>query len=87
MNLKRLSVFLKGALSCLPSHYSNQEQNRLMLLYFVLGAHDLTDNLSFDPEEVTNIINWVYSQQVLPDKDEPGMKFKTKKTQNFLFSY
>lgn len=72
VDFKRLLVFLKGALSCLPSHYANQEQNRLMLLYFVLGAHDLSNNLP-DEKEAKDIIDWVYSQQVLPDKDNPGI--------------
>jgi len=71
IDIKKLSYFLKGALSCLPSHYANQEQNRLMLLYFVLGSHDLTNNLPTDENEVKSIIDWVYSQQVVPDKDEP----------------
>ena len=72
INQKRLAFFLKGALSCLPSHYANQEQNRLMLLYFVLGARDLTHGLPTDEGEVKGIIDWVYSQQLVPDEANPG---------------
>ena len=72
IDLKKLNFFLTGALSCLPSHYANQEQNRLMLLYFVMGAKDLTNTLPSDSEEITGIIDWIYSQQLIPDKDKPG---------------
>ena len=72
LDLKKLTFFLKGALSCLPSHYANQEQNRLMLLYFVLGAQDLTQLLCPDADEAKSIIDWVYSQQLIPDRESPG---------------
>ena len=73
VDLKKLRFFLTGALSCLPSHYANQEQNRLMLLYFVLGSKDLTNTLPEVEEEKKAIIDWVYSQQLIPDKDDSCM--------------
>mmetsp|Transcript_772 Transcript_772/g.1187 ORF Transcript_772/g.1187 Transcript_772/m.1187 type:complete len:345 (+) Transcript_772:28-1062(+) len=73
VDLKKLRFFLTGALSCLPSHYANQEQNRLMLLYFVLGSKDLTNTLPEVEEEKKAIIDWVYSQQLIPDKDDSSL--------------
>ena len=66
--------FLKAAQQCLPSRYADQEQNRLMLLYFIIAAKDLTKNLPNEAES-KEIIDWIYSLQVLPDKNDPSILY------------
>ena len=68
-----LHRFLHAAQQCLPSRYADQEQNRLMLLYFIIAANDLTKNLP-NEKDSKEIIDWIYSLQVLPDKNDPSIK-------------
>jgi hypothetical protein len=63
--------FLQGCLRLLPSSYASQDPNRLTLLYFIVSSLDLFDALELLKDKPA-IIDWIYSLQVLPDKDDPG---------------
>mmetsp|Transcript_52 Transcript_52/g.177 ORF Transcript_52/g.177 Transcript_52/m.177 type:complete len:366 (+) Transcript_52:52-1149(+) len=73
LDLKLLKRFMCGSLQCLPTAYSSQESNRLMLLYFIVASHDLMDELEMLDRTVGKeaLVNWIYSQQVLPDSKDP----------------
>lgn len=47
-----------------------QDGNRVTLLYFVISSLDILGEM--DKVNKKQIIDYVYSLQVLPDKDNPG---------------
>jgi len=55
----------------LPGPYASQDSNRLTLAYFVISALDVLDHL--EKVDKARVIDWVYSMQITPDKDDPGM--------------
>jgi geranylgeranyl transferase type-1 subunit beta len=63
--------YLQGCMRLLPASYAAQESNRLTLLYFVVSGLDILDQLDVLKNK-ESIIDWIYSLQVLPDKNEPG---------------
>jgi geranylgeranyl transferase type-1 subunit beta len=67
---KLLPKFLHHMLNVLPSPYSGQDANRATLMYFVVGALDIT-GLSSELNK-KQIIDYIYNLQVLPDKNLPG---------------
>lgn len=73
LNLRLLKRFMCGSLQCLPTAYSSQESNRLMLLYFIVASHDLMDELAMLDDTIGKkaLVEWIYSQQVLPDAEDP----------------
>jgi geranylgeranyl transferase type-1 subunit beta len=65
--------YLLHCLSHLPQPYTSQDPNRLTLAYFVISGLDILQSLhTIDKQK---IIDWIYSMQVLPDKDDPGLFF------------
>jgi hypothetical protein len=62
--------YLLRSLSLLPQPYSSQDPNRLTLAYFIVAGLDILQAL--DTIDKTKIVDWIYSLQILPDKNEPG---------------
>eukprot|EP00246_Nothoceros_aenigmaticus_P012022 TRINITY_DN353_c0_g1_i5.p1 TRINITY_DN353_c0_g1~~TRINITY_DN353_c0_g1_i5.p1 ORF type:complete len:108 (+),score=0.17 TRINITY_DN353_c0_g1_i5:185-508(+) len=56
--------FLLRMLHELPEPYQGQETNRLSLAYFVMSGLDILDALN--EVSAPDIVDWVYSLQVLP---------------------
>lgn len=72
INERLLDKFLNMGLQCLPFAYVSQENNRLMLLYFIIGSYDIRGKINILDEHKENFIKWIYSQQLLPDSEDPG---------------
>jgi len=68
LSKKRHIDFLLRMLRSLPSPYASQDSNHLTLIYFVISGLDLL-GYQFSAEERERIIRFVYSLQLLPDKD------------------
>ncbi|XP_070543035.1 geranylgeranyl transferase type-1 subunit beta-like [Ptychodera flava] len=64
--------FFSRCLQVLPEQYSSLDTNRLTIAFFALSGLDLLNALDTIEEEKQDIINWIYSLQVLPDKDDRG---------------
>ena len=62
-------AFFKRCMQVMPSAYQSQEVNRLTLSYFIISGLDILGKIDMVDKEKT--IDWIYSLQVLPDKDEP----------------
>ena len=84
VNDKLLDRFLNMGLQCLPFAYVSQENNRLMLLYFIIGGYDIRGKISELDQHKENFINWIYSQQLLPDPSDPGW-FLSSITQTHIY--
>jgi len=52
-----------------PALYASQDPNKLTLVYFVIASHELLGHLDKLPKQ--QVIDWIYSLQVVPDKDDP----------------
>ena len=61
-------------MSVMPSRYQAQEVNRLTLAYFIISGLDVLGRLEKVNREKT--IDWIYSLQVLPDKEDPSKDFQ-----------
>jgi geranylgeranyl transferase type-1 subunit beta len=73
INFELHKEYLLRCHSLLPQPYSSQDPNRLTLAYFVISGLDILQSLhKIDRQK---IIDWIYSMQVLPDKDDPGSFF------------
>ena len=46
---------------------------RMTLAFFALSGLDLLGALGEVEHMKTDIIDWIYAQQILPDKDNPGI--------------
>lgn len=54
---------------------------RMTVLYFALSGLDLLEGLELEETERRQIINWIYSLQILPTED----KGKDRKNYNVLY--
>jgi geranylgeranyl transferase type-1 subunit beta len=61
--------FLRACYDIMPQPYESQDNNRLTLLYFVLGSLDLLGKLDDVVKDKQKAIDWIYSLQVLPPKN------------------
>lgn len=68
INYIGLQTYLKHCIGVLPDRYKSQESNRLTLVYFTVSAFDLLDKLELLQSQRDDIIDMVYSLQVLPDE-------------------
>jgi len=75
--------FLQGCLRLLPSSYAAQDPNRLTLLYFVVSGLDVLNSLELIKDK-TSVIDWIYSLQILPDKDNPRTSLHSVQSQQLL---
>lgn len=69
LSLKRHVRFFKMCLQALPSSYSSLDTSRLTVAFFALSGLDVLNSLDVIESEKKDIINWIYSLQVLPDPD------------------
>eukprot|EP01126_Amoeba_proteus_P065531 TRINITY_DN9335_c0_g2_i1.p1 TRINITY_DN9335_c0_g2~~TRINITY_DN9335_c0_g2_i1.p1 ORF type:complete len:365 (-),score=67.55 TRINITY_DN9335_c0_g2_i1:80-1174(-) len=67
---KKHKNFLHYCLTLLPHPYQSQDSNRITLAFFVIGALDLID--CTEKINKTEIIDWVYSLQILPSRINPS---------------
>ena len=51
--------------------------HRMTLLFFCLSGMDVLNCLNISPSRRYEIIEWIYSQQVLPDPNNPGMNIQS----------
>jgi len=68
INKKLHTKFLMHMLNVLPTPYASQDCNKLTLMYFVVSSLDLLGALP--EEDKKRIIDYIYSMQVLPDKND-----------------
>ena len=73
MDAKVHTRFLRYCLNVLPSKYEAQEVNRLTLAYFVINALEALGQLetALPAEGRQQTVDWIYSLQVVPGKDQP----------------
>ncbi|KAL5004408.1 hypothetical protein ScPMuIL_017864 [Solemya velum] len=65
--------FFKRCLQVLPPQYSSLDTSRMTIAFFALSGLDILDSLSEIEADRDNIINWIYSLQLLPDKQETNL--------------
>ncbi|KAJ5077002.1 geranylgeranyl transferase type-1 subunit beta [Anaeramoeba ignava] len=61
--------WIKRFLKLMPTETQDYDSNRMTMLYFVVSSLDLLGEV--DNLDKKSIIDFVYSQQILPDKDNP----------------
>ncbi|PAA86980.1 hypothetical protein BOX15_Mlig033671g2, partial [Macrostomum lignano] len=65
----QLTKYCRRVLTCLPSHCSGYDQNRLVFAWFAISTMDMLDRTQeLNRQE---IIDWVYSLQILPSSGRP----------------
>ncbi|XP_071485218.1 geranylgeranyl transferase type-1 subunit beta-like [Diadema antillarum] len=64
---KRHVKFFQRCLQVLPCSYSSLDTSRLTVAFFALSGLDILGSLDIVEAEKQEIINWIYSLQVLPD--------------------
>ena len=62
--------YLLRCLSVLPNAYISMDTSRMTILFFALSGLDLLNALDKIQNETTNIINWIYSLQILPENTD-----------------
>ncbi|NXN40754.1 PGTB1 transferase, partial [Rhinoptilus africanus] len=63
--------FFQRCLQILPERYSSLETSRLTIAFFALSGLDMLDSL--DVVNKDDIIEWIYSLQVLPTEDSSNL--------------
>lgn len=58
--------FFKRCFDILPHQYAFMDTSRLTILFFALSGIDMLNNLESIEDQRENIINWIYSYQILP---------------------
>jgi len=69
LDVNALEKYLKNMMNVLPGAYASQESNRLTLIYFIISAMDISGQMHLIDRQ--QAIDFVYAQQVLPDRTEP----------------
>ena len=46
--------------------------NRMTILFFCISGLDLLNKLDILDDRKSEIIDWIYSQQILPNSNDPG---------------
>lgn len=64
---KRHVVFFNRVLQILPNRYSVADSSRMTIAFFALSALDILDAID-SIHSKQDIINWIYSLQILPNK-------------------
>lgn len=62
--------FLLRHLTILPTEYTGLDSNKMTLIYFIVSSLDVMGELDRIPNK-QSIVDFVYSCQVLPDRDNP----------------
>ncbi|XP_014771199.1 geranylgeranyl transferase type-1 subunit beta [Octopus bimaculoides] len=69
--LKHIKFFLRN-LDILPTVYTSADTSRITMAFFTLSGLDLLNSLS-SVEHKQQIINWIYSHQVVPNEDDSNL--------------
>eukprot|EP01132_Coremiostelium_polycephalum_P007555 gene7555-9289_t len=67
---EKITKFFTRSLNALPKPYTSGLPNHLSLIYFTVSGLDLLNKLDLIESEKQNIIDWVYSQQILPSSSD-----------------
>ncbi|KAK3866606.1 hypothetical protein Pcinc_022531 [Petrolisthes cinctipes] len=62
--------YLQRCLQVLPYSTVTFDTSRVTVLYFALSGLDLLEGLELEEDERRQIINWIYSLQILPTEDK-----------------
>ncbi|CAG8483829.1 2741_t:CDS:2 [Paraglomus brasilianum] len=68
-------MYFKRCMNYLPEPYTSNDTNRMTLAFFGLGGIDLLNKIEtiYSPVQREQWIDWIYAQQILPDKDNPEL--------------
>ncbi|XP_052221775.1 geranylgeranyl transferase type-1 subunit beta-like [Dreissena polymorpha] len=69
---KHVKFFLR-CLQVLPGRYSSLDTSRMTIAFFALSGLDMLNALDVIEKDRQSIIDWIYSLQVLPDKEGNGL--------------
>ncbi|GAB1599929.1 geranylgeranyl transferase type-1 subunit beta-like [Argonauta hians] len=69
---KHIKFFLRN-LDILPNVYTSADTSRVTMAFFTLSGLDLLNSLSSVKHKQV-IVDWIYSHQVVPNKDESNLK-------------
>lgn len=64
-------AFFRRCLGVIPSMFQEFDPNRMTILFFCISGLDLLKALNVLDESKQDIIDWIYAQQILPDKSNP----------------
>jgi geranylgeranyl transferase type-1 subunit beta len=64
-HVKYFNYLLKG----LSHHYKGYDTSRMTIAYFCVGSLDILNSLD-SIKNKEDIINWIYSLQIVPSKEE-----------------
>ncbi|XP_050401015.1 geranylgeranyl transferase type-1 subunit beta [Patella vulgata] len=69
---KHVKFFLR-TLQVLPARHATFDSNRMTIAFFALSGLDVLDSLSSLDKDKDNIIDWIYSLQLLPNVTESNL--------------
>ncbi|RUS20246.1 geranylgeranyl transferase type-1 subunit beta-like protein [Endogone sp. FLAS-F59071] len=74
-SFKKHVAYLKRSLFMLPHYYTENDLNRMTLAFFCLGGLELLGVLDdeISAQNKKDYIDWIYSQQILPDATDPSL--------------
>ncbi|XP_060565878.1 geranylgeranyl transferase type-1 subunit beta-like, partial [Ruditapes philippinarum] len=65
--------FFQRCLQVLPGRYSSLDTSRMTIAFFAISGLDMLNALDVLEKEKNDIIDWIYSLQVLPNNDESNI--------------
>ncbi|EFA75351.1 hypothetical protein PPL_11428 [Heterostelium album PN500] len=71
LDIEKHVKYFKRCLNALPSPYAKGLANHLSLTYFVISGLDLLGKIDEIPIAKKDIIDWVYSRQIIPSESNP----------------
>jgi len=87
MNRRLHAKYFSRFLNLLPPRLSNHDSTRATIAYFAVSGIDILDSLDLLSDDAKqNIINWIYSLQVIPSGDRRCGGFQGATTLNILDS-
>ncbi|KAF2069212.1 hypothetical protein CYY_009469 [Polysphondylium violaceum] len=73
IDYKGVTKFFERSLNTLPKPYQSGLSNHLSLTYFTVSGLDLLKRQDIIEKEKQNIIDFIYSRQILPSKTNPDV--------------
>ncbi|XP_021345937.1 geranylgeranyl transferase type-1 subunit beta-like [Mizuhopecten yessoensis] len=65
--------FFERCLQILPERYSSLDSNRMTVAFFALSGLDMLNSLDVVEKNKKEIIDWIYSLQLLPAEDDSNL--------------
>ncbi|XP_033750629.1 geranylgeranyl transferase type-1 subunit beta-like [Pecten maximus] len=65
--------FFERCLQILPERYSSLDSNRMTIAFFALSGLDMLNSLHVIEKDKKEIIDWIYSLQLLPTEDDSNL--------------